>query len=222
MKICKEEYIGLVDNDDYIDLDMHEILLKYSCKVNLDTTMCGFNRVDNCMVVPAGNPIEYFTDNKNIIIKKALTYKHLSAAVAVWNKLFKRSVLENIRFDVGEKFDNAYFVMKWIEHTKRFGMCGVRKYYYVNNNSSVTHYTTFNKSICNLVEAQLENLNLVSLKYNECLPCAVYNLYKGYRGAIDVMLSCVDINRHKNYSITVHEEFRDNISSFIFNQYMTI
>ena len=40
LEICRGEYIGFVDSDDYIELDMYEVLYKFAIVHRLDVCMC--------------------------------------------------------------------------------------------------------------------------------------------------------------------------------------
>lgn len=91
LKIAHGEYIAFVDSDDYIELDMYEYLWKLISKQNADVAMC--NACED----------EGFYSQKPIDVPYALgpiqKFFEFSDWMAPWNKLYKRELIGDVRFD---------------------------------------------------------------------------------------------------------------------------
>ena len=63
----------------------------------------------------------------------------------VWTKLFKRSLLEDIRFPVGIMYEDTAFTYKVIHKSKKVCCIGAPKYNYIKRDNS-----TMDKAIKNI------------------------------------------------------------------------
>ena len=91
---ARGEWIGFVDSDDWIETDMYEVLLKRAEETEADIVECGVleehpNRT--------GKRQEYLVTGTEAVIM--LIHRELSNAV--WNKLWKKSCFDKIRFPEG-------------------------------------------------------------------------------------------------------------------------
>ena len=94
IKIAKGEYIGCVDSDDYVSLEYASKLYNAAKKENADICVCGFDRIDletNKLYSREMTKFKY----KSIIVEEnqgAL----LPINSAVWNKIYKSSLLKEL------------------------------------------------------------------------------------------------------------------------------
>ncbi len=92
LKIARGEYIAFVDSDDYLENDMYEYLWKLISKENADVAMCntcedeGFRSEKPIDVAYVMGPIQ--------------KYFEFSDWMAPWNKLYKKELIGDIRFDL--------------------------------------------------------------------------------------------------------------------------
>lgn len=96
------EYIGFVDSDDWIELDLYEMLLKGI--EDADIAVCGYSWEGTS------------TRNKPYIIDSLITYNTREALVAlinekintnVWNKIYRTFLFQSIRFPEGHNYEDA-------------------------------------------------------------------------------------------------------------------
>ena len=86
------KYIGFVDSDDFVELDMYEILYSAMISNDADISQCSYNRVEGKKIIPINK-----TQN-NIILNNEDGMKNVIDATiffpAVWNKLYKRNIIK--------------------------------------------------------------------------------------------------------------------------------
>ena len=138
------EFIGFVDADDYIEKGMINGLLKNIKETNADVS-CGraFIHSRNGIVRhPNNNPKEV----QVIIDKEKLIDSYLNGTItmAAWDKLYRKSALDNIWFDRDTFNEDADFILKLCLGNKKF-VCDTTKYYhYVKRNEESLTGSIFN------------------------------------------------------------------------------
>ena len=92
MQTATGDFIGFVDSDDSIDLEMFEKL--FSAIDGVDIAICGHNVVYDAK-------IETNSKGKEKTLNESELWQEVFGNLnnAVWNKLFRRELLTNIQFD---------------------------------------------------------------------------------------------------------------------------
>ena len=135
------EFIGFVDADDYIDLDMYEMLLNDIVNNNADAARCGIERVSD-----DGKVENWGTGNTDIVfIDKKQLLKDIGAAegilpVSPCNKLYKSSCIASIRYDTRFKFaEDTLFNFMVAKNINTMVLHDINKYHYSFNSASITN-----------------------------------------------------------------------------------
>lgn len=102
--MAQGEYIGFVDSDDWVDTTMFEKLYNAAKKADADIVTC-----DAQARSPDGG-IEY--------LYTAEYRDPMCVSGSVWNKLFRRSFIGDIRFPVGLWYEDFEFVIKLMLRAK--------------------------------------------------------------------------------------------------------
>lgn len=115
MNHAKGEYIGFVDSDDWVELNMFEIMYQQAKQSNADICICNYKEIYS---------------NKTINIEdfnKEFTIVH---EASVWNKLFKNSFVEEkrVKFPVGLWYEDNAFTYKLLISKPK--IVNVNKYLY--------------------------------------------------------------------------------------------
>ncbi len=140
--ICKGDYIGFVDGDDYISENMYEHLLDHCIKCNADMSICGIYAIDeDYSNLSIYNPMIY----KETILSNIQALNHLLLTFDVnfevaWNKLYKRNLFfnkDNIRYPYGKLHEDTYTTYKLLYYANNIAVFNEPLYYYVQRNGSI-------------------------------------------------------------------------------------
>lgn len=131
------EYIGFVDSDDYIAMNMYSELLSAIENNGADIAECSIAYVDENGDAKNGAPRSYILSDKKDILK-AFFLKDIG--VVIWDKLFKSDAIKNQRFDVNYKIgEDSLFLYNCLKNVKRIVGINTVGYYYLQRGRSVMH-----------------------------------------------------------------------------------
>jgi len=163
IEVATGEYIGFVDSDDFVKLNMFETLYKTAKQNDTEIVMCQSVEFDDITKQQISSeyyalyPLVRFQDN--VFSAEDTKDVILNINVALWNKIYKRSYLEKI----GEKFPEGYiyedlpFFFGSYLPAKKVQIVWKELYYYRVNRKNST-MQQFNFKI-------LDRLPMVSLTY---------------------------------------------------------
>lgn len=162
INIAKGDYIGFVDGDDFVEIDMFEKMYNEAVKKNLDIAICNFklyfeknNKIvnnislKNCQII-----------NKNEAIKKFLTEKTIEGFS--WNKLIKRKIFEGIKYKEGVFYEDIPTILNLIINSNRIGFVNEYLYNYVQRSNSVTN-SIKSKNLYHFILANIEVNKILEL-----------------------------------------------------------
>lgn len=121
LDISSGEYIGFVDSDDYIDPNMFPTLIDLIESQNADIAVCNWYRFEG----------ENFTYENYKSASNVLT-----TAGAVWNKLFKKSLIGNLKFPEGLWYEDFAFSANLLISSKKTVFTEKPLYFYRADNIS--------------------------------------------------------------------------------------
>ncbi len=129
------DYIMFVDSDDKIDEDMCAELMKYMLTKDVDIVSSPSYTVRNGMVKHSKR-----TGNFSIKTHPAIIEYYLSDNDGVvWNKLYKKTVIGQVRFPVGRLFEDCAALYKIVEQAHSIGYLDKEMYCYYKNPNSISH-----------------------------------------------------------------------------------
>lgn len=133
LDVALGNYVGFVDSDDWIEADMYELLYNLCVQNDCEIASCSSTiHYNHKTVINGGHPLTIHTTKEAM---KAMLEGNLYDEV-VWTKLFKKSLLDEIRFTVGIIYEDTDFTYKVIHKSKRVGCIGVPKYHYIKRENS--------------------------------------------------------------------------------------
>lgn len=137
LDIASGEYIAFVDSDDYINPEMYRRMYDKLKENNADLSICGYCRVDE--LNDSGLRIDNVCVGEIIDKKEALrNICKSSAYVAVWNKLYKRHLFQNIRFPKGKIEEDLFVMPRIFDNCSKIVSVSDNYYYYMQSPNSIS------------------------------------------------------------------------------------
>ncbi|SHO47131.1 CDP-glycerol glycerophosphotransferase family protein [Anaerocolumna xylanovorans] len=147
------EYIMFVDSDDFIELDMAEKLYTKASADNNDLVMCARY---NVYEVPGKEELQkkemkvfYMNQNYRMSERK---FELVHASPFPWDKLFKRSLLKEIRFPEGLRFEDLVVAFEAMTIAESIGVVPEPLYNY-RKTTQVGFLNSFSEATKDIVEA---------------------------------------------------------------------
>lgn len=131
------EYIIFVDADDELHPQMLEKLYCDAKGYNADISVCQIQRIQSKNEIVTGLEGKVSVMDNNAALKSYMTESKLE--IGVWNKLFKKSAIENIDFCIGRKMnEDKFFAFEGIMNAEVVTYRNEGLYFYYVRNNSVT------------------------------------------------------------------------------------
>lgn len=139
LDIAIGKYIGFVDSDDYINENMYEILYNEAIKNNSDVVVSDFEKVCENKEHINYKLDKYEIENYNNIeaLNQLFESKNVIFIVA-WNKLYKRQIFNNLRYEEGKIYEDEFIIHKILYESKITTFIDLKLYYYVQRENSIT------------------------------------------------------------------------------------
>lgn len=130
LKHCRGEYIGFVDPDDYVELDMYESLYQEAKEESCDLVICDY--------------IKQYTGSEQVTaVNPAPTTKamFIGGFAAPWNKIYSRKLLEKSKaqFPPGLFYEDTEFFCMLIPYVERCGYVNKPFVHYVQRIGSTVN-----------------------------------------------------------------------------------
>ena len=179
------KYLLFVDSDDFLNVNMINLLYFNLIKSKADISVCGSYKYYNDKKIIENQVNEGFiclTPDKSI----SYLYDFDHYGVGVWNKLFSRYLFEKIRFPVRKISEDYYIMYKIFSETKKVCYDSTPLYYYRQRNNSITRAK---KTSFDVIQAHLDFLTFANNWEGKCLvPCARHACFFAYIGVYDTIL----------------------------------
>lgn len=149
LKEASGDYIGFMDNDDWVHPEMYRILHESIIKHDTDIAEC------NAFYTSQYIPNHSLKNDISVIIEsrtKTLVRVLKTMAFSNWRRLHKRKIIHNVWFDEDIRLSqDAIFSIKSIINANSIAYISEPLYYYFTGNASVTR-SSFRKSHLDSVE----------------------------------------------------------------------
>lgn len=207
--IASGEYIGFVDSDDYIELDMYEILYNLLQKTNSDISCIStvnYGKLSNQLPYVDDTTVHIYNSEQAI---RNMLYDNTTTCGHLFNKLFKTSLFTNLRLDTSIKIrEDALIMWELFHRSSKIAFQNLHKYHYLYHAKSAVH--SFSPSFFTSREACLRILDKTKINYQNIVSYSQYYLI----GAdIQIIVRMIEANclDKKEYSI-LKREIKHNLT----------
>lgn len=133
LPMAQGDYIGFVDSDDWIERDMYEKMLDRAEQTGADVVVCDF--------------LEHYADGREQTLPACFQDHPLSAAGSSCNKIFRRSLVGDLRFPEGLWYEDFYFSAVMLLRSKRTEFIPEPLYVYRRGQESTMHNNNAAKNL---------------------------------------------------------------------------
>lgn len=187
------KYIGFVDSDDYVALDMYEVLYNNLIKENADISMCSLYNCYSDSEPEKQDRIDYYVLNNKELIEIVMKAK-ITSVTAV-NKLYKKSLFNNIKYPIGKLSEDAFVIIELLLEVKKGVLTTEQKYYYFHRENSITT-SPFTIRDLNVIEAYKKNLYLIKENFPELESLGVMRYCWAHFYVLDKIMSTKNFNEY--------------------------
>ena len=155
LNMCSGDIITFVDSDDYIDPNMYSEMFRRMEKDQSDIVICASHRVDvNGRVLNVSEVIEGTIDTRQALLE---LIRQRNIKQTIWNKLYRREIVQSIEFEVGKVFEDVYWSYRAIGNSTKISLISNVFYSYLFRENSITQ-TAYSE----------KNLDALDGLYNSC------------------------------------------------------
>jgi len=193
LEIAEGDYVGFVDSDDWIEKDMYEILYNICVQHECDIASCSCTtHYSNKIKKSEGHPLTIHDTKKAM---KTMLEGELYNEI-VCNKLFKRNILNEIRFTIGLIHEDTDFTYKAIHKSMRVGYIGLPRYHYIKRENSIMDLTS--KNIYLDAVLIYDNMyRFINKHYKELTKLVVYKLANSSMVVLNSMIYHSNFNFYR-------------------------
>ena len=136
LAIASGDYIGFIDGDDYINPFMYETLMKAMTDSGSDITSCQFQMFpdgEDAPLVSACNGYHVLDRRETM----SSLIDNTTICQVVWNKLYRKSLVEDIPFLVGKYHEDEFWSYQVLGKARKVAVVDYIGYNYLQRKESI-------------------------------------------------------------------------------------
>lgn len=207
LKISTGKYIWFIDSDDYIEKDAFKII--YEKIDNVDVLAFGYEQIYKTKQT-------YKFKERKIDQDKAIKYMFLNKIFigALWNKVIKREIIEQIRFDERISFgEDLLFQYYTLKSSKKIKIINNILYHYVIRDGGICKSSDIDKKIQGIYVTDIilkENFDDRKIKN--------YAIIKYVNINILVLMQYKEYKKNNEYYNKLSKNLKKYIKDYIFSK----
>ena len=219
IEYAREEFITFVDCDDTLDLDMYEILMKYTKTSDFDIIHCGYKRISKNGIKEVSGSSKVLIQNSYEALECILKGKVFVASL--WNKIYRKSLFNGIKFDESIKINEDVLInYQLFKKSSKSIFIDEAKYNYFERNLSACNTISNTKKVedcikvSNIILNDCKNSILKEAALNKYCQCLI-NLYRCYYYNKNKKIDQIRYEIKKFYKNNNIKGRKDRISAFL-------
>ena len=176
--------IAFVDSDDYLAPKMYEIL-QGLMDDETDIVECDYLSTTQNHIFDS---VKEEKEDVSIYSTQEALKEHISDHYfrqLIWNKLYRKEIVDDIKFPVGKKIDDEFWTYRVLGNAKKLKHVSSKLYAYRQQEISVMHLLTINQRIQG-IDAKCERCDYLFKYYPDILSVGLQNLWESciYQGQL--------------------------------------
>ncbi|NLL62102.1 MAG: glycosyltransferase [Candidatus Atribacteria bacterium] len=207
LDIATGDYIGFVDNDDYIAPDMYQRLLTACLENDADISECGYYEVNEEYEIILSFPLKYCILNGSY--ECYIDYvKNKNGRNYVWNKLYKKKMFNSIRFPSYKLSEDEWVNSRIYSECKRKATLESCHYYYLIHKKSA-YRSPFNKGQLDIIFASKDIYEFYKTRFEELCPYVALRIVQTTVRFYRILRETTSPDIQKEYEPTLVKEFKN-------------
>ena len=207
--LSKGEYIAFIDSDDWIDPEFVDTLYKAAKDGRADISVCGYRKEENDEGVVTFDEDKVISSHAAMRILGDIYPKENVLLVIACNKLFKRSIFDDVRFCEGRIHEDECAAHRILGASEAIALITQPFYHYRIREGSITS-SDKQQSLKRLdyLYAMKDRLEYThTMMYGDLV---IYMLYTYFEGMKQLMATYTDetMKKHKLYSYFRSQAFK--------------
>ena len=202
------EYIAFIDSDDYIDKNYISTLYNMCITNKAEIAQCSFKRVTDNQIANEKDVENKIVNMSGIeAIKNIFKENYIEYTVA-WNKLYKKSLFDNIKYPKGKLHEDEATTYKLFYEAKIVSVTNEKLYYYYIRQNSITN-TKFSLRRLDYIEELEEQLKFFNDRNEEDIYLEVY--YRYARSLLLFYFKCKTIENSEQIQNELYSKFKESV-----------
>ena len=168
IKVAQGQYIGFVDSDDYVNINMYEKLYNQAIEKGADIVQCHFKKVyedeDYSRLINECD-VDELSNNEALLRLVKMGELHVQSVVA-WNKIYKKELFQNISYPIGKLHEDEFTTYKLFANSSKIVDISQELYYYRQVEGSIMN-RKFNVKRLDYLEALVNMVNFFKNKNDD-------------------------------------------------------
>ncbi len=138
IEASKGEYLVFVDSDDWVEKDFIQKLYENIMASGADVSVCGYFKDSEVSEEIVFDEAHIMSRTKAMGILGNIFPKEYLLMVLAWNKLYRKSVFDNVRYANGKIHEDEYIIHRIIDNSEMVSTITEPLYHYRIRNDSIT------------------------------------------------------------------------------------
>lgn len=198
LNLATGEFIAFVDSDDVVERQFVRYLIDTVCEENADIVECGVQKFCTDIEFPAETKGKVTSFSRTEALRELI----FDGAIRqhVWNKLYRKSVIADIRFPVGKLNEDEFWTYKIVGRAEKICRIENELYGYFQREGSIMG-TRYSVRRLDALEAKAERLEYMSEFYPELEEDARLNFYYSCRYAGQMSLRYIKEKKERRNAV---------------------